>query len=242
MSARWQSCPHPFHELDAQRKGAGFMSEPTAVDDEWRTRGSSLGTGSILNEAGVCELLKRLSSFSAPSPSLSPFSPSLDLIFLSHTLLSSLGPSFLLSLLPPPLGGCEGGSALFVNQYSQRVCTLVWFEWCWLIQCCPWRQIWPISQAAITASKISRALRQSLFTAVRRPNSLTSIFFLHKASPCSATANTERRKESWDLKIYLRRNACSITAKQRLLSPSFKEKSAPSTRLISYLAAFTPLL
>lgn len=72
------------------------MSEPTAVDDEWRTRGSSLGADSILNEAGVCELLKRLSSFSAPSPSLSPFSPSSDLIFLSRTLLSSLGPSVLL--------------------------------------------------------------------------------------------------------------------------------------------------
>lgn len=38
-------------------------------------------TDSILNEAGVCELLKRLPSFSAPSPSLSP-------LFTSHFSLS----------------------------------------------------------------------------------------------------------------------------------------------------------
>lgn len=54
----------------------------------------------------------------------------------------------------------------------------MWLEGCWLIRCCPWGQIWPILQPAITVSEISCALRQSLFTAVLRPNSLTSIFII----------------------------------------------------------------
>lgn len=64
----------------------------------WRTHGSSLGTDFILNEAGVCELLKHSSSF-LPSPSLSPLSFFRSFIalrsFFSHTLLcSAVLPSF----------------------------------------------------------------------------------------------------------------------------------------------------
>lgn len=49
----------------------------------WRTHGSSLGTDFILNDAGVCELLKHLSSF-LPSPSLSPLSFFRSFIAFSH--------------------------------------------------------------------------------------------------------------------------------------------------------------
>lgn len=78
----------------------------------WRTSRSSLATDSILNEAGVCELLKRLSSFSAPSP-LSLFRS-----HFSHTRSYPPLPlpSFLFRSLSLLLDKREGGLALFVNQ------------------------------------------------------------------------------------------------------------------------------
>lgn len=151
----------------------------------WRTHGSSPGTDSILNEAGVCELLKRLSSFlcsvsislfplSLFRSSFFPFSP---LLFLSHTLLPP--PHTHTHLYYPLLNKLEEGWEeidLWIST-SGCVCAFVWFEWCWLIQCCPWGQIWPILQPAVTVSKVSCALRQSLFTAVHCSSPLTSNFF-----------------------------------------------------------------
>lgn len=54
----------------------------------WRTHGSSLANDSVLNEAGVSELLKGLSSFPAPPPHL--LSLALGLLFHTCTdILSS---------------------------------------------------------------------------------------------------------------------------------------------------------
>lgn len=64
----------------------------------WRTHGSSLANDSVLNEAGVCELLKGLSSFPAPPPHL--FSPALGLLFLTCT---DVLPSFLICSYSPLL-------------------------------------------------------------------------------------------------------------------------------------------
>lgn len=126
----------------------------------------------------LCLLLTPLSLFT--SLFLNFFSV---FLFLTHTVIFSYPPPpFILLCL---ISRKEDQIDLWT---SSVVCVHVWFEWCWLIQCCPWGQIWPILQPAITVSEISRALRQSLFTAARHPNSLSSVFIL-AAPPCSGAAN-----------------------------------------------------
>lgn len=85
-------------------------------------------TDSILNEAGVCELLKRLSSFSAPSPSLSPLFTSHFSLSLSHTLVFLLPPFCFTLLYQKKEGQCD----LWTSS-SVSVCVCVCVMWVMLV-------------------------------------------------------------------------------------------------------------
>ena len=127
MSARWQSCPHPFHELHAQKKGAGFMSEPTAVDDEWRTRGSSLGADSILNYWSACPLsLLPLHLFLPSLP------PQISFFSLAHCYLPSALPSFFFPLLVSSVGWVRRRVS-FICEPVFPVCVYISVIWVMLV-------------------------------------------------------------------------------------------------------------